>query len=223
MQKNDRPLIHVIGMEPEGLDTRDPRFSHFFQTCRILAGGSRHLESLSGPLPEELEKIVIRSNIDELCEQLNAFSGSSSGKNNCAVVLASGDPLFYGIGSRLLSRIPRDGIRFYPATTLVQRAFSLLGESWEDVRIASFHGRDPERLIPLLKQENRLALYTPGSEGPARILELIRMAGRTPGRFRVVENIGITGERIHQFQPENFDAIRQTGFEPLNIIILDFE
>ncbi len=219
--KTENSLIHVIGMEPEGLDTHIPRFRQFFETCVLLAGGARHLESLSGPLGDNIEKIVIRSNIDTLCQKLKDFSNAPSDGRTCAIVLASGDPLYYGIGSRLLQDIRRECLRFYPATTLVQRAFALLGEPWEDVRIASFHGRDPDRLNPILQKEKRLALYTPGSEGPVRILEMLRKINRTPGSFRVVENIGLSGEKIHVFSPPSLDEIRQTTFSSLNIIVLE--
>jgi precorrin-6Y C5,15-methyltransferase (decarboxylating) len=223
MPKTENPLIHVIGMEPEGLDTQDPRYRHFFSTCTLLAGGARHLESLSGPLERKTEKIVIRSNIDALCKRLKAFSETPSLEADCAIVLASGDPLFYGIGSRLLRTIPSGSLRFYPASTLVQRAFSLLKEPWEEVRVASFHGRDPDQLVPYFEHEKKLALYTPGSDGPVQILEMCRKIPCQPLSFRVVENIGLPGEKIHTFLPPTLDDIYRTVFSSLNIIVLELE
>ncbi|AKS24554.1 hypothetical protein ABH19_13500 [Leptospirillum sp. Group II 'CF-1'] len=223
MPKAENPPIHVIGMEPEGLDTQDPRYRHFFSTCTLLAGGSRHLESLSGPLERKTEKIVIRSNIDALCKRLKIFSETPSFDGGCAIVLASGDPLYYGIGSRLLREISSGSLRFYPASTLVQRAFSLLKEPWEEVRVASFHGRDPDRLIPYFEQEKKLALYTPGSDGPVQILEMCRKIPCKLLSFRVVENIGLPGEKVHLFLPPTLEDIHRTIFSPLNIIVLEIE
>lgn len=210
-------------MEPEGLDTQNPRYRPFFSTCTLLAGGVRHLESLSGQLEKRIEKIVIRSNIDELCKRLKTFSNTPSGAESCAIVLASGDPLYYGIGNRLLRDIPSESLCFYPASTLVQRAFALLKEPWEDVRVASFHGRDPDRLIPYFEQEKKLALYTPGPEGPFHILEILRKMTCKIVSFRVVENIGLPGEKVHVFLPSTLDEIHRTSFSPLNIIVLDIE
>jgi precorrin-6Y C5,15-methyltransferase (decarboxylating) len=221
--KTDKPLIHVIGMEPEGLRTQSPQYRHFFSTCSLLAGGARHLENLSGPLPDNIEKIVIRSNIDALCKTLKSFSDTPATRETCAIVLASGDPLFYGIGNRLLQNIQAESLRFYPASTLIQRAFALLKEPWDDVRVASFHGRDPDSLIPLFEHEKKIALYTPGSDGPVHILEMLRKMKRTPSSLRVVENIGLSGEKIHVFLPSGLDEIQRTIFSPLNIIVLEIQ
>ncbi|MBO4630623.1 MAG: precorrin-6Y C5,15-methyltransferase (decarboxylating) subunit CbiT, partial [Lentisphaeria bacterium] len=57
------------------------------------------------------------------------------------VVLATGDPLYYGIGSTLLRFVSPERLNFHPAPTAFQRLFAELGQPWENVRLFSFHAR----------------------------------------------------------------------------------
>lgn len=226
MQKLPEPPIRVIGMEPEGLDTQDPRFIDSFSTCRFLAGGVRHLEALSGPLPDPVERFEVRADLASLVLHLKPFEkafqdGMETGA--CAIVLASGDPLYYGIGTRLLKDIIPSAIRFFPATTLVQRAFSLLRIPWEHARVGSIHSRNADTILPFLENGGTLAFYTNGSGGPSSILELLRKTGKTPSRFWVVENIGLPGENIFVFAPDTLEKIKTTFFSALNIVVMTLD
>ncbi len=226
MHKHPEPPILVIGMEPEGLDTRDPRFIESFKTCRVLAGGARHLEALTGPLPDSVERFEIRSDLSALIQRLRGFEMSfregKRGKGH-AIILASGDPLYYGIGTRLLKELDPGTLRFFPATTLVQRAFSLLGMPWEQARVGSIHSRNAQTIIPLLEGSGLLAFYTSGPGGPSSILDLLSETKRVPSGFWVVENIGLPGENVSMFLPDALETIRSTVFSALNIVIMTLE
>ncbi|MHB1285134.1 MAG: precorrin-6y C5,15-methyltransferase (decarboxylating) subunit CbiE [Leptospirales bacterium] len=226
MHKHPEPPILVIGMEPEGLDTRDPRFIEFFKKCRVLAGGARHLEALSGSLPDSVERFEIRTDLSSLIQRLKGFETSfregDKGKDY-AIILASGDPLYYGIGTRLLKELDAGALRFFPATTLVQRAFALLGIPWEQARVGSIHSRNAKTIIPLLKSSGLLAFYTNGPGGPSSILDLLCEAKRVPSGFWVVENIGLPGENVSMFLPDALETIRATVFSALNIVIMTLE
>ncbi len=58
------------------------------------------------------------------------------------VVLADGDPLFFGIGQRLIREFGRDFVCVYPNVSVVQRAGAKLGVSTKDIFVVSLHGRD---------------------------------------------------------------------------------
>ncbi len=217
--ETNSPNIHVIGMEPEGLRTDDPRFSGLFFRCRFLAGGRRHLETLSGPLPEDAERFEIRSDLKSLSERLKPFEKTVPSRET-AIVLSSGDPLYYGIGTRLLKDLSPDSVCFHPATTLAQRAFSLLKKPWERARVGSIHSRSADSILPLLESEGVVAVYTDGTEGPGTVLELCRNSGKTPAEFWVVENIGLPDQRVRCFSPPQLDIVGKTDFTSLNIVVI---
>ena len=61
------------------------------------------------------------------------------------VVLASGDPLYFGIGSYLARNMGAENVRIYPNITSVAAAFARLGEPWQDVPLVSLHGRRQDK------------------------------------------------------------------------------
>lgn len=213
-------LIHVIGMEPEGLSTEDIRFSRLFSRCSLLAGGDRHLKTLTGPLPDGVERLTIRGRMDPIIERLRQFQKEPS--HNVAIILASGDPLYYGIGSTLIRQIGRKDLAFYPAPTLVQRAFSLLGLPWEEAAVISFHRPDsPVEISKVAGHSCLLAFYTDGSEGPKKVLSAIEKDPFLQKRLKeitVLENIGLAEQAMTCFPAEQSDILRQQTFAPLNIV-----
>ncbi|MER3420413.1 MAG: precorrin-6y C5,15-methyltransferase (decarboxylating) subunit CbiE, partial [Chloroflexota bacterium] len=75
-------------------------------------------------------------------------------------VLASGDPLFYGIGGLLVRRLGREALVFHPHVTCVALAFARIGEPWEDATVLSLHGRDPQDLVPRVRASRKVAILT---------------------------------------------------------------
>ena len=72
-------------------------------------------------------------------------------RQGTAVVLASGDPLWFGIGRRLLEACSADQLHFHPAPSSLQLAFARLGRPWQDAAWISLHGRDPAPLAQKLQ------------------------------------------------------------------------
>ncbi|MHB1563629.1 MAG: precorrin-6y C5,15-methyltransferase (decarboxylating) subunit CbiE [Leptospirillum sp.] len=213
--------IHIIGMEPEGLSTRDLRFSRLFSHCALLVGGDRQLKTLDGPLPPNVERLTIRGKMDPIVDRLQTFQESLSPE--VAIVLASGDPLYHGIGSTLIRKIGREKLAFYPAPTLVQRAFSLLGLPWEDSTVVSFHRPDSPERIPETGKSCLLAFYTDGAEGPRKVLSAINKDLALQKRLKeiaVLENIGLEDQAITVFERERADMLQERKFAPLNVVVV---
>lgn len=105
-----------------------------------LIVGSRRL--LAGCLlPEAATKVVLEGNI---LGMLPGLIGES--KHKKMAVLASGDPLYCGIGGTLLRFVPAKRLRFWPSPTAFQTLFARLGEPWETAALFSLHGR--KNMVP---------------------------------------------------------------------------
>ena len=68
-------------------------------------------------------------------------------KNRRVVVLASGDPLFYGIGATLAKALGTDKVVVHPNISTVSAAFARIKEPWSDVRIISLHGKNNKQKL----------------------------------------------------------------------------
>src|SRR5579884_1920896 len=129
--------VAVIGIEGDGIDHLTPESQRRIAAADLLMGGERHLARLPG---SSAERIVIGSNLKEIAER--ALSGLKDGKR--VVVLASGDPLFYGIGAFLIKRIGKERVEIHPAVSAMQLAFARVKEPWQEAALVSLHAKPIE-------------------------------------------------------------------------------
>jgi len=109
-------------------------------------------------------------------------------ENKKVIVLATGDPLCHGIGTFLVKKLGKEKIEIMSNTSILQLAFSHLGESWQNAKIASIHSADsgewlagstPKHglygLLQNIKQHDLLAIYTSPENSPERIARMLIM------------------------------------------------
>jgi len=206
---NGEPIA-VIGIGhdgPRGLSSA--ALAHIAQ-AQVLAGGQRHLAFF----PEwRGEKLVIGADLPHVVERLKVAY-----RQRKTVVLASGDPLFYGIGRLLLEAFPKDDLLFLPHVSSVQLAFARIKESWHDACVVSLHGRPMQALLPALQRRAaKIAVLTDAQNHPAALAQFLRAHGLADYALWVCEELGGPGERLTCWTPE---SIQQQTFSPLNVTIL---
>ena len=136
------------------------------------------------------------------------------------VVLASGDPLWFGLGRILCDRIGAERLRFHPAPTSLQLAFARIGRPWQDAEWVSLHGRDPEILASTLqKRPAALAVLTdPNQGGAGTVQQMLRSSGLEASTdLWLCENLGHPDERVQLIAPH---AALPTDLHPLLIALL---
>jgi precorrin-6Y C5,15-methyltransferase (decarboxylating) len=131
-----------------------------------------------------------------LVEALQGLDATAPG-----VVLASGDPLWFGIGRMLLDRLGTARLRFHPAPTSLQLAFARIGRPWQDATWVSLHGRDPHALSQALqKRPAALAVLTDPNQGGAKSVRQMLASSGLEASYDLwlCENLGHPEERILQ-------------------------
>ena len=121
------------------------------------------------------------------------------------VVLASGDPLWFGIGRLLLLQFGPERLRFHPAPSSLQLAFARIGRPWQDASWISLHGRDPDPLAAALqKRPAALAVLTdPGRGGAEEVRRMLRASGLEAAyAVWLCERLGHPAERVQRLAPE---------------------
>ena len=212
------PRIYLVGVEPEGVDPHRPPLSGLLQKTCLVIGGKRHIDPLRDQMGSETEFLPITANIPEVIERLKRFLKADKAEEN-AIVLATGDPLYYGIGTPITKDLPPESLVIIPATTLVQRAFSLLREPWDKVRVGSLHSKkDSPAIVP-----GRWAFYTGGPHGPADVCSLIFAKKFLIRNMSVLEEIGMEGERVRHFDRIDSETELPKDIKPLNMVVLTIE
>lgn len=184
--------------------------------CSLLVGTQRFI-ALTAHLPGQYMAITpLPAALDSIRTALQ--------QGNVAV-LASGDPLFYGIGHRLLAEFAADIIEFHPALSSVQRASALFKIPWDDAKITSLHGRKSNHLPGVLLPNSKNLILTDKDNSPeliaARLLAYLQLIGDSvlPETITmlVAEDLGLRSEKL--FRGTLYEGSRQQ-FSPLNIVCL---
>jgi precorrin-6Y C5,15-methyltransferase (decarboxylating) len=114
-----------------------------------------------------------------------------------AVVLASGDPLCYGVGASLRRWFTAEELEIVPAPSSYQLAFAALGEPWHDTVLLSAHGRPLADVIRGVAAATKAAILTDDRHTPAVIAQALLDAGLSPSSpCAICENLADTNQRI---------------------------
>jgi precorrin-6Y C5,15-methyltransferase (decarboxylating) len=127
-------------------------------------------------------------------------------KGRRAVVLVTGDPLWYSVGARIVRGIPAEEIVFHPALSAFQWAAARMGWSLADVETLTVHGRPVGQMIPFIRPGARLMILTTGAETPGQIAGFLRERGYGPSRMTVLSSLGGPAEQRFDGVAETWDA-----------------
>ncbi|MBB6443938.1 precorrin-6Y C5,15-methyltransferase (decarboxylating) [Bacillus benzoevorans] len=198
------PSLKLIGIGDNGQASLLPQYIQWIEESEILVGGERVLSFF----PEYRgEKVVVKSGLKSILERLQH-------ETRPAVVLASGDPLFYGIGGYLSGKVE---IEVYPYISSVQLAFAKMGESWQDASVISVHGRSIKGLAQRVDGKEKIALLTDEENNPNRIAQYLLSFGMTEYRAFVAENLQGENEKSGWYELEE---MLHHKFSSLNVVVL---
>jgi precorrin-6Y C5,15-methyltransferase (decarboxylating) len=147
--------------------------------------------------------------LGELAPALDALAAHDGD----AVVLASGDPGFFGIVRALRER----GLActVLPAVSSVAMAFARAGLPWDDAAVVSAHGRDPRPAVNVCRALPKVAVLTGPGYGPAEIGAALDGWDR---RLVVAEHLGSDAERVTDCSPA--DAAARAWSDPNVVLVL---
>jgi precorrin-6Y C5,15-methyltransferase (decarboxylating) len=169
----------------------------------VIVGGPRQLallpEEVGGrrvPLPSPLLP-GLRELIDDHTDG-NSVGGPSGGPGSAAglVVLASGDPMFYGIGSTLVRLLGPHRVRVLPHPSSVSLAAARLGWPVDDTDVVSLVGRPAELLHPLLQPGRRVLVLTAEPKAAAAVRALLDARGFGASPVTLLADLGGPGEFV---------------------------
>ena len=219
--------IAVIGTDAGGLASLAATSLALLAQADLVAAPKRLLAELAPWW--ELEQDARRVPVGQPCPALvatdqpeAAFTQLEAARlaGQRAVVLASGDPLWFGIGRLLLQRFGASALAFQPAPSSMQLAFARIGRPWQDASWISLHGRDSAPLASALqKRPAALAVLTdPHQGGAAAVRTLLRASGLEAAyAFWLCERLGHPAERVQRLAPQ---TPLPADLEPLNLVLL---
>ncbi|MFF3737316.1 precorrin-6y C5,15-methyltransferase (decarboxylating) subunit CbiE [Streptomyces sp. NPDC002566] len=206
--------VTVVGIGADGWAGLPDASRAALDEAEVLIGGPRQLDLL----PERCagQRVAWPT---PLRPAVPALLAAHAGRR--IAVLASGDPMFYGIGRALAEETGGDALRVLPHPSSVSHAAARLGWPLEDVEVVTLVGRPAARLAAALHDGRRLLVLSADARTPGEVAALLRDRGFGPSRVRVLEQLG--GPREHMDGETTADAWeepRPPG-DPLNIVAVE--
>jgi precorrin-6Y C5,15-methyltransferase (decarboxylating) len=205
-----RRAVTIVGIGDDGCASLTSRAMSAVLGAQVLVGGARHLEFF----PQFVgERIALGNGLGAALERVAALVED---RNVC--ILASGDPLFFGVGSLVIERIGAEHVDVIPQPSSMQLAFARARLKWDDAAFVSLHGRPADGFLARLRPVSKVAVLTDAESSPARIAARMVEHGETGWRAWVCENLGGAGERVREFDVTAL--ARASDVAPLNLLLL---
>jgi precorrin-6Y C5,15-methyltransferase (decarboxylating) len=179
------PWLTVVGIGEDGFKGLGRNARHALLRASRIIGGQRQLDLLPvcirgerqvWPSPFSLEPVLAR-------------------RGEAVCVLASGDPMFYGVGASLARQVPADELLILPAPSSVSLAAARLGWPLQEVVTLSVVARPMAALNAHLASGVRLLVLSNDGQSPAAIATQLAERGFGASRLSVFEHLGGPDER----------------------------
>ncbi|MEH6448524.1 MAG: precorrin-6y C5,15-methyltransferase (decarboxylating) subunit CbiE [Oleispira sp.] len=201
--------IHIIGLGAAAQAVLTANAMQALDRSQVIIGSPRQLETVSIYLGSDLEgdlgsdsEFIVQPRLIELpkLNELKALLAEISDQQ--VSILASGDPLYFGIGRWLSKNINTSELFFYPGVSSIQAACHKLGFSLQDCDAISLHGRPVETLRSLIRHNQTLVILTDKYSQPKRLAQECFELGYHSAKITVCEDLGYEKERVRSFSIE---------------------
>ncbi|MER7011146.1 precorrin-6y C5,15-methyltransferase (decarboxylating) subunit CbiE [Saccharopolyspora sp. NPDC000359] len=175
-------LVHVVGIGADGAAGLSRHARTVVESAEVLFGSSRHLDLV----PEAAGQRVAWPT--PLLPALPGLLAEHADRSIC--VLASGDPMFYGIGGTLVRLLGRDRVRIIAHPSSLSLACARMGWAVQDTAVVSLVGRPVELLHPRVQPGNRLLVLSADGSTPHEVAALLRARGYGPSSMTALSALG---------------------------------
>ncbi|OGT98128.1 MAG: precorrin-6Y-methylase [Geobacteraceae bacterium GWB2_52_12] len=198
--------IYLIGAGFTGWDGFPAKALEIINTSDIMIGHQRHLDIFPNFKGEKKE-------LGDLSELIDFLKKTELR----VVLLASGDPTFFGISRFLLRNLSKERIEIFPNVTSMQYAFARIKEPWDDGIFVSVHGRGMHQAIDKIIAAEKACVLTDKSNTPAAIAAELIERGAEGYEAWLCEDLGMPSEK---FTKTTVRGLLDIEASELNILIL---
>ncbi len=204
------PWLTIVGIGEDGLAGLGDEAKAAIAAAELVFGGTRHLDLADAAIRGGRHAWL--SPFERSVEAVLAARGRP------VVVLASGDPFFYGVGVTLSRRIARSEMRVLPAPSAFSLAAARMGWALQETICVSLHGRPVDLIRPHFHPGSRILALTSDSGGPAALAALLAETGFGASRLTVLEALGGARERVSSHRA---DRLALADADMLNVCAVE--
>ncbi|MEN6493934.1 MAG: precorrin-6y C5,15-methyltransferase (decarboxylating) subunit CbiE [Thermoguttaceae bacterium] len=200
--------VYIVGVGEDGVAGLTDRARKLVEGADLLVGEPQALALVSDLAKERL---VVGPNLDEAVKRIESASTKR------IVVLAVGDPLFYGVARYLCDKLGKERFEVVPHVSSMQLAFARVKESWEEAYLTNLATHGLENVLSQIRGAEKVGLFTSEAHPPAAVAKALLDQGVDYFTAYVCENLGAPDERVTH--GELRDIVGQE-FSTMNVMIL---
>ncbi|TWU23481.1 Precorrin-6Y C(5,15)-methyltransferase [decarboxylating] [Novipirellula galeiformis] len=200
--------IHIVGIGDDGLDGLTGQARLLIDLASVLIGPAPLLDKIPA---SDARRIIVGSNLEQLEQSIYDLG------DRHAVVLAGGDPLFYGIARYLTETFGKDRFDVVPHVSSMQLAFARVKESWDDAYLTNLANQSLDRVVDNIRTAERVGIFTTEEISPAVVAEALLDRRIDYFTAYICENLGTPRETVTQGE---LSSIRSQSFSGMNVMIL---
>ena len=205
--------LTIIGIGDDGFEGLSPKVQQICRDADILLAAERHLKDMpklkaethiwGSPLHAGIKKIL---------------GWRDAGRNGCnVVILATGDPMHFGIGATMAKRISIDEMHIIPSPSAFSLAAARLGWGLRQVKCISVHGRSLNLIHKAVEHNNRIIALTTNSQSIDDIADLLADRGFGNSKLTILEHMGGKDERILNATANDWEVGAAADFNSIAI------
>lgn len=203
------PWLSIVGIGEEGLDALPAASRTLIANAEILIGGTRHLAMI------DMDHPATRRTWDSPLKKTVAALRDLTGKR--VVVLATGDPMSYGIGVTLTREFGREAVAVLPAPGAFSLAAARMGWPLQEIDCLTLHGRPLALLNLYIRPGAQLLILSENGETPAQIAKALSERGYGKSTITVFEHMGGDRETVHKNTAETWGQICTANFNTVAV------
>ena len=200
--------VQIIGMGDDGVAGLTAAARKQLEAADTVVGGEQMLSLLPAG---DFERLVVGNDLEQVVSAIEAAPEKRF------VILASGDPLFFGTARYLTSRLGKERFQVTPHVSTMQLAFARVMESWDEAYLADLANHRLEAVLDKIRISEKVGLFTTETCTPADVAAALVDRQIDYFTVYVCENLGSPDERVTQ--GELADVAAQ-NFTSLNVMIL---
>lgn len=200
--------LTILGVGANGLDGLPSAARAVLDNSEFVVGSERILKNSQ---IANAEIHTWTSPFEDMLDRIEGWNGRN------VTVLATGDPMHYGIGATLARRISPEEMTVIPSPSAFSLAAARLFWPLQEVETLSLHGRSASLLEPFIQPDAKLFVLTGGGETIHEAAMLLRARGFGPSKLTVLENMGSADERVVTLAADDSSGQEYDEFNTLAI------
>ncbi|MEC8556026.1 MAG: precorrin-6y C5,15-methyltransferase (decarboxylating) subunit CbiE [Planctomycetota bacterium] len=208
--------ITIIGIGDDGIEGLTHQAREALQSARRVLGPSGLMEKVApifGDPPPDQQ--ILSADLEAMPATIEAAISDSA--DEAPIMLASGDPLFYGTTRFLFDRLGKDRFEVFPHVSSMQLAFARVKESWDEAYLTNLATQSLPKVVDRIRVAEKVGVFTSIELTPRDLAQALLEQGVDYFTVYVCENLGSKDECVTR---GSLAQIANQDFANLNVMIL---